>query len=194
MRFNNKMAWGPSSPRGLSVSDEEVARAKEGDAQAWAEIYEEYYDRLFRYFRSRLSEREVAEDLAAQVFVKAMAALPAYRFRGAPFAAWLFRIAANLVVDHHRRAASRQRYLRNQPPPPPTNSLHEEVEAQMEREEVMAAVGQLTPAQQEVIRLRFAAGLSTAETAQALGKSLAAVKSLQHQALITLRQLLRGYE
>ena len=98
-------ALGAASPR---ADDPEVAlvrRAKDGDAQAFADLYECHLDQVFRYFYYRLGHREDAEDLTEQTFLRAWQAIGSYDYRGAPFAAWIFRIAHNLLVDHrHRRS------------------------------------------------------------------------------------------
>ncbi len=94
------------------------------------------------------------------------------------------------MIDHYRRKASQRRYLEQASDPDPLPSAEEVAVKAVEKQEVHRAVAQLTPAQQEVINLRFSAELSTAETAQAMKKSLAAVKALQHSALVNLRKIM----
>lgn len=174
---------------------EQVARAQRGDPDAWAELYQRYHTPIYRYLLVRLERVPEAEDLAAQVFLKAMESISRYRWRGVPFSAWLFRIAQNLLIDLQRRATTRQRYLmeawRTNPPPP---SPEDEAISSLERQELARTIVQLTPAQREVVQLRFAGGLSTAEVAAAMGKSIPAVKALQHSALVNLRKILRRDE
>ncbi len=167
-----------------------VTRARQGESQAWAEIYEEFFDRIYRFIFFKINSEEEAEDLSSRVFLKAIESVGSFRWRGAPLSAWLFRIASNLVIDHYRRKASQRRYLEQASEPDPLPSAEEVAVKAVEKEEVHRAVAQLTPTQQEVINLRFSAGLSTAETAQAMKKSLAAVKALQHSALVNLRKIM----
>ena len=84
-----------------------VLGAREGDLTAFGEIYEAYFSRVFRYIFTRIGNRAEAEDLAGDVFLKALQAIGSYK-PTAPFSAWLFRIAPNLVVDHLRRRSRRQ--------------------------------------------------------------------------------------
>lgn len=108
------------------------------------------------------------------------------------FAPWLFRIARNQAIDSQRRKGSEQKFLSNPPPPPEEKDPEALVEEKARLEEVLGHLPRLTPAQQEVIKLRFAAELSIQEVAQVLGKSPGAIKALQHAAIEALRQRL-GY-
>ncbi len=191
MRSYIRMVWEISLAKGLALSEQDlITRARRGESQAWAEIYEEFFNKIYRFIFFKIGSQEEAEDLSSRVFLKAIESLGSFRWRGVPFSAWLFRIARNLVIDHHRRAASQRRYLEQASDPDPLPSAEEEAIKAVQHEEVRRAVAQLTPAQQEVINLRFGAELSTAETAQAMKKSLVAVKALQHSALVNLRKIM----
>lgn len=173
-----------------------VLEAQKGDLGAFGRVYDAYFDRVFRYVFARIGHRAEAEDLAADVFVKALQAIGSYSPRGAPFSAWLFRIAHNLVVDHLRRRARRpteeldERLPLTGPPP------DEQVAQILTMDHVRDAMKDITDAQQRVIALRFAADLSIAETAQIMGKSEGAIKALQHSAVQALRRRLKhhGYQ
>ena len=191
MRSYIRMVWEISLAKGLALSEPNlIARARQGESQAWAEIYEAFFGKIYRFIFFKIGSQEEAEDLSSRVFLKAIESVGSFRWRGVPLSAWLFRIASNLVIDHHRRAASQRRYIEQAPEPDPLPSAEEEAVKAVERDEVRRAVAQLTTAQQEVINLRFGAELSTAETAQAMKKSLAAVKALQHSALGNLRKIM----
>ena len=136
------------------------------------------------------------KDLAADVFLKAFEKLGTFKAKGVPFAAWLFRIAHNMVVDHLRRRSRR-----------PTTTLHENlpltqeapddlVELGLTLEDVSAAMRELTDSQRQVIALRFGGSLSIAETADAMKKKEGAIKALQHSAIRALRRNLNklGHE
>ncbi len=176
------------------MQDEEglVSRAKNGDREAWARLYEENFDRIYRFLAARSEGAMEAEDMTEQVFLKAYQSLDSFRWRGVGFAPWLFRIARNQAIDRHRRKGLEQKFLSNPPPPPGEKDLEALVEEKAMLEEVLGHLPRLTLAQQEVIKLRFAAELSIQEVAQVLGKSPGAIKALQHAAIEALRQRL-GY-
>ena len=157
------------------------------DRQAFAPLYRRYLDPVYRYCYRRLGTREVAEDATSQVFLKALAALSGYR--GASFRAWLFAIAHNVVVDVARRRASAPLAeagdLADGAPTP------EEVAVAADEHRTLRALLASLPAdQRSVVELRLA-GLTGAEVALALGRSLGAVKMLQFRAMARLRAGLR---
>ena len=173
-----------------------ISAAQRGDPKAYDQLYNLYSDKLFRYLYLRLGEREPAEDLMAEVFVRLIRMLPRYRIYStrpvAAFSAWLYRIAANLLTDHRRRQRFRrhadlddQSDLAADDPSP-----HQRAEAAEAATDVWAAVCQLGAEQQAVILYRFAEQCSLVEVADLMGKSMGAVKALQHRALANLRQLL----
>jgi RNA polymerase sigma-70 factor (ECF subfamily) len=183
---------GVQTLREFSVRDEQalIRRAQDGDKEAFADLYESYFDKIYRYLTLKTGSRAEAEDMTQQVFIRAYRSIRSFKWKGAPFSAWLFRIAHNLMVDFFRRQAKR-----------PTVPLDESLvaggddplktaELRFDVERVAAASMQQTDAQREVISQRFAGGLAIAEVAQAMGKSQGAVKALQHSAIAALRRLL----
>jgi RNA polymerase sigma-70 factor (ECF subfamily) len=174
------------------VQDEQglVQRAQQGDKEAFAQLYEVHFDKIYRYVILKVGNKAEAEDMTQQVFVRAFESIKSFRWKGVPFSAWLYRIARNLVIDHIRRAKKR-------PTVPLEESLvvgdsepHTEVERKLDIERMVSATRQLTEAQREVISLRFAAGLPIAQVAKTMGKSEGAVKALQHSAIAALRRML----
>lgn len=165
-----------------------VRCAQAGDQDAFACIYQEYFQRVYRYTRVRLGSSADAEDLTEQVFVNMIQSLPGFKWRGVPFSAWVFRIARNLIIDHLRRAAKNKSISLDERVPGTETDPQDILQQILTREELIVAINKLTQAQREVIALRFVAELSTIETAQAMGKSLVAVKALQHSALAALRK------
>jgi len=167
-----------------------IERAQAYETRAFAEIYERYYQGIYNFIYYRVSEEPLAEDLTAEVFLKAMEAIQSFTFRGIPFSAWLYRIANNLVID----------YFRRQPKLPPVeleemqiateDSPGDAVEFGMTQRELQRALSCLTEEQQQVIILKFVDGLSNEEVAQILGKTEGAIKSLQHRALASLGRIL----
>lgn len=167
-----------------------VQRAQQRDAEAFAELYEAYFDKIYRYICLKLSNQTEAEDMTQQVFIKVLHSISAYKCKGTPFSAWLFRIAHNQVVDYYRKQSKRVTVPIDGLAVAATDDPQRVVERKIEVERVMRAAEQLTQTQQEVISLRFAAELSIAEVAKIMGKSEGAIKALQHSAVIALRKAL----
>lgn len=169
-----------------------VDRARSGDQQALADIYDWYMPRIYRYAVARCGNTAEAEDLTEEVFLKMLGAIGDFRWRDVPFSSWMFRIAHNVVATHFRRAAQRggttSEIPEDMPDARPDMALA--VEEQITIEEVRRATALLPEAQREVIELRFAVGLSIADTAKALGKREGNVKALQHKAVGKLQKLL----
>jgi len=159
-----------------------VERAQQ-DPRRFADLYAAHFDRVYAFVARRVPGRLDAQDLTSEVFQQALANLARYEWRGVPFAAWLYRIAANAVADHHARIA-RARSLPEAPDPGGPG----DVEDAERRASLYRAVRGLPPDQRQVIELRFAEGRSVAEIAAALGRSEGAVKQLQFRAIKALRQ------
>jgi len=145
-----------------------LLEAKEAEL---AGLFNEYYGRLAGYALSHTGNHAASEDIAGEVFLRALKALPKYRDRGLPMGAWLFRIANNLVVDHFRQKSRRAEVSMEVETGEPELSPTDRLERNEELERVAAAMKHLSPAQQEVIRLRLIAGLSSKEAAAVMGKS-----------------------
>jgi RNA polymerase sigma-70 factor, ECF subfamily len=172
---------------------EVVARAPRGEAEAAGLLYEAHQAAIFRYLWLRLGERETAEDLTGEVFIRMLKALPRYRPSATPFRAWLYRIARNLAIDHGRLAASRAPALALDDAPVGhnlANDLAHQVDQRLSLEALRAALAGLEDGQREVVTLRFLAGLSLRETAEVVNKTEAAVKALQHRGLAALNHCL----
>ena len=167
-----------------------VSRAQGGQREAFGLLYEEYEGRVYRYVFARTRQVEQAEDLTQEVFVRAFDGIRSYRDRGMPFSGWLFRIAHNLVIDHYRWLAKHRSIELADVQTTSVDDPVAEVEKKAEIERILEAVPNLTPGQREVISLRFGAGLHLAEAAAVMGKSIGAVKMLQHQAVTRLKRIL----
>ncbi len=165
-----------------------IRRAQRHDADAFTELYRRHVDRIFRYVLLRVGDELSAEDLTSEVFVRALESLDAYEDRGAPFAAWLYRIANARVIDHWRSARRADVSLDNGQDDVPVDMPATDVIAHRTLAETLA---RLTSEQQEVIILRFVEGYSTAEIAQLTRRTEGAVKSLQHRALASLARLMK---
>jgi RNA polymerase sigma-70 factor (ECF subfamily) len=151
-------------------------------------LYEQYYDSIVRYIFIRINDQSEAENLGGDVFLKALQSLDSYRGRTEQMRGWLFKIAHNLVVDYLRKMSKRKAVSLSDVEIRDRVSTEETVEAKLEVERLSNALKQLTPAQREVIGLRFFAGLSSAEVSRILGKSSGAVREMQRAAVETLRK------
>ena len=155
-----------------------------------ASLYEEYYDKIAHYAYTHIGDRSEAENIAGEVFLKALESLKSYRERGIPMQAWLFRIAHNLVVDHLRKVAKRKTVSIDTVEIAGDIDPVTAVEKSIEIERLIKAMDQLTQQQKEVLRLRFFGELTSKETGSILRKSDGAVREMQRTAIEKLRKLL----
>jgi RNA polymerase sigma-70 factor (ECF subfamily) len=178
-----------------SARDDEarlVGRAKRGDKQAIGELYRRHVDIIYRYVYARVQNAVVAEDLTAQVFLRALEGLPNYEPAGKPLLAWLYRIARARTVDHWRQQQRSQQVPLDDTLAAGDFRPEEFVEAESEWLLAIDLLAQLTDDQQYVIFLRFLGDMSLQEVAETLGKTVGATKALQHRALVSLTRLLEG--
>jgi RNA polymerase sigma-70 factor (ECF subfamily) len=174
------------------VQNEEslVRRAQQRDQEAFAQLYEENFDKIYRYVVLRIGNKTEAEDMTQQVFLNAIKSISSFKWKGVPFSAWLFRIAHNQVVDYLRKKAKQATTILDQSLASSNLSPELVAEQSLDIERLLAATERLTPAQREVISLRFAGELSIAQVAKVMGKREGAVKALQHSAVVALRKAL----
>jgi len=181
----------------VSTEEQLIKQAQEGDSQALSRLYEDNFARVYRYVYVRLGSTAEAEDVAQQVFLKVIDSIRSYRWKGAPFIAWLLRIAHNQVIDYYRKNSKVKTVSIEDAEHEPAMEAHAEdpseiAETQIEIQRMTKALEKLPPAQREVVALRFTAGLSIAESAQVLGKSEGTIKALQFNAVASLRRILYG--
>ena len=166
--------------------------AKRGDQKAFAQLYEEHFDRIYRYVVLRIGDRIEAEDMTQQVFLNALQSISSFKWKGIPFAAWLFRIAHNQVVDHLRKKTKQPAVSLDESSVSSDSNPQLIAEHSLDIEQLLLATKRLTEAQREVISLRFTSGLSIAQVSEIMSKSQGAVKALQHSAIVALRKALLG--
>jgi RNA polymerase sigma-70 factor (ECF subfamily) len=170
-----------------------VQAAQGGDLESIGELYDTHINQVYRYALARLGNVQDAEDVVSEIFYKMLNGLPNYQWRKVPFAAWLMRIAHNEVVSFTRRNGRRANDT-ELPEDILDRGNHtdpaENAERQLALEDLRSAVELLPEAQREVIILRFASGLSVADTAKALGKQENNVKVLQHKGMQRLQLLM----
>ena len=166
-----------------------VARGQQGDRDALEELYLIHFDRIYSYLHVSVGNRHDAEDLTTQTFLKMLEKIGTFKWRSAPFSAWLFRIAHNLAMDHFR---SRRRWQPEEevPEPPGEEEPSAELTAMetIGRESMLKLIERLSPEQQQVLTLKFVFNLPNAEVAAILDKTEGAIKSLQHRALVSLQK------
>ena len=168
-----------------------LIEAAQQDPSRFAELYELHFARVYAYIARRVGERSATEELTSHVFQQALANLEKFKWRGAPFAAWLFRIAANSIADRAQRLSretARQSFIH-----PSDSAIDSKADAGTDLEQVETVaqiyklVDELPWDQRHVIRLRFAEEKTIREIAQQLSRSEGAIKQLQFRALQTLR-------
>jgi len=181
------------------VQDVRIASAEEatlvdqaivGDREAFGELYERYVRRVYTYLFYMAKDVDVAEELTAETFLQALAAIHRYQRRGVPYVAWLLPIAHNLQLNLNGRRAQRSVPLVHEDQEGVMGSPESSFEHKANGERLMQAVQTLNADQRQVIILRFIDGLSCADTARVLRKSVEAVRTAQCRALRTLRQRL----
>jgi len=168
-----------------------IRRAQQGDPHAVSWLYERFQPSIFRYLYYRLGERQAAEDLTSEVFLRMLRSLPQFQLREVPFQAWLFQIARNLAADHFRRAGRHEELHEAFAAPDSTPEL---AERSLTHESLRQAIARLGDEQREVVVLRFVLALSIGEAAQMLQKSEDAIKGLQRRGLQALRHFLNDVE
>jgi RNA polymerase sigma-70 factor (ECF subfamily) len=189
----NETAGTAALSRGVSSQEltRLVERAQQGNRDALEDLYLIHFDRIYSYLHMSVGNRHDAEDLTTQVFVKMLESIGKFRWRSAPFSAWLFRIAHNLAMDHFR-ANKRWQPEEEVPEPDPGEGSAAEEEAlqSIGRQSMLQLIEKLSNEQQQVLTLKFVFNFSNAEAATILDKTEGAIKSLQHRALASLQRQL----
>lgn len=165
-----------------------VCRACRGDSEAFGRLYDLHLDAVYRYVYYKVSNVTEAEDLTAQIFLKAWEAMPRYQWREIPFSHWLMRLARNAVIDHYRTSRNHGELdegMMSHEPDPQGEYLRGE-----ELQQLALALRKLPEEQRSVLLLRFVEEMDYAQVAEILGKSQGALRVIQHRALAALRRLM----
>jgi RNA polymerase sigma-70 factor, ECF subfamily len=174
-----------------ALVQELVARAQQGDQDAYATLYNTYSKKIHSYLRYHLNNRaDVAEDLAADVFLKAMEKINSYQFNGVPFSAWLYRIAHNHLIDYLRAQPKKQGVSLDECVGVDDPSAERSLDQTLTQQQLSGAFEGLTGEQRQVIVYRFLQDKSIADTARLMEKNEDAVKQLQVRALRNMRKVL----
>jgi RNA polymerase sigma-70 factor (ECF subfamily) len=176
------------------VDDERllVERAIGRDAEAFGELYDMHVVRVYRHIYYLVNSVSEAEDLTAQTFLQAWEAVDRYEDRGVPFVSWLLRIAHNLAISHLRSRREGNQLHEGLMDQDSLRNPEKVTERQADEERVRQAVLRLGHEQRQVIILRFVEELEYPEVADIVGKSVAAVRVIQHRALCALRKLMKA--
>jgi RNA polymerase sigma-70 factor (ECF subfamily) len=174
--------------------EEILARASNGDRDAFGELYEKYITRIYNYVYYRTGNVHDAEDLTARVFHRALHHIHKYTNRGLPFSAWLYRIAHNLIANWHRDRNRHQEIPLDDDSVIRIKGDHPEstMMKSMETETLLRLVRHLPSERQSLLVLKFVEHMSNAEIGKIMGRSEGAVKSLYHRTLLSLRDELEG--
>ena len=169
-----------------------VGRAVARDQRAFAELYDLYLDRIYRYVYYRIGNRADAEDLTEQVFLQAWAAIERFHWQGKPFVAWLYTLAHNVVVDWRRRRSRPCHSLDDADNPIDLESASaaESMSQWIDADLLAHAISGLTHDQQQVITLKFLDGFDTRRIAEIMDKHEGTIRALQLRALQSLRRQL----
>lgn len=173
-----------------------VERAQAGEAEAFGLIYDRYVDTVFRFVYFRVGNRQLAEDLTSDTFLRALKRIGSFTWQGRDLGAWLVTIARNLVADHFKSGRYRLEVTTgdvldaDREDRGPEGSPEAAVVEHITNVALLTAVKKLNPEQQECIVLRFLQGFSVAETARAMRKNEGAIKALQYRAVRALARLL----
>ena len=175
------------------MQDEErlVELAQKRDAEAFGQLYDEHFDRIYRYLLLKTSVQAEAEDLTQQVFLKAWDAIDSYKAKGMPFSSWLYRIAHNLVANWHRDHSRRQIVSLDRlviVGPQGDDGPFQQVAQGERRDALLEAIRRLPADRQQLLILKFVERMPNAQIGQTMGRSEGAIKSLYHRTLVALRQ------
>jgi RNA polymerase sigma-70 factor, ECF subfamily len=171
-----------------------VDLAREGDTEAFGQLYDHYVSGVFRFIYYRVGSRQLAEDLTSETFVRGLRAIQRFNWQGKDFGAWLTTIARNLITDHFKSSRSRLEIVSDDVPEgrSTTSSPEDDVLALISNEMLFEAVNSLPPEQRDCVLMRFIQGMSIAETAAALKRSEGAIKQLQLRAVRSLAKRVPG--
>jgi RNA polymerase sigma-70 factor (ECF subfamily) len=164
------------------------------DREAFGRLYELYVDRIYNYVYYRTGNSHDAEDLTARIFYRAIRHIGNYQDQGAPFAAWLYRIARNMIANWYRDNKSdrllplESATLRGDGDGPETA-----IELMEDRDALLAAIRELPPERQELLILKFVERMPNAEIGQIMGRTEGAVKLLYYRTLQSLRKEMVGW-
>jgi RNA polymerase sigma-70 factor (ECF subfamily) len=185
---------GPLVGREMLADESGLIERAKTDPEAFGILYERYVNKVYSYIYYRVGNHHDAEDLTARTFHRALDHIDRYVQRGAPFSAWLYRIAHNLVANWHRDHSRRKVVsLEDVNLSPPLREGPQHLAEQKEEEnELLSAVRQLPADRQQLLVLKFVEEMSNIQIGLVMGRSEGAIKSLYHRTLLSLREMLEA--
>jgi len=169
-----------------------IEAAKAGNAQAFGILYDAYLPPIYRFIYLKVGRKETAEDLTHEVFLSAWQNLKSYAHRGFPFSTWLYKISRNRVIDHYRTshpavtlAEEMEEYIEL------VNAPTDEIDRSLTMETIMSAIEKLPEEHQTILIMRFVDDAEPSEIAEVVGKSVGAVRVMQHRALQEVKNILK---
>ncbi|MBT4384706.1 sigma-70 family RNA polymerase sigma factor [Candidatus Peregrinibacteria bacterium] len=177
-----------STPGNISDIDIDalILSAQEGDKDAYGQVYDHFFEKIYRYVHFRVVPKEV-EDIVENVFIKSWVNLEKYEKRDVSFGAWLFRIAHNAVIDHRRAHRSILPIDPSMADKTVGNAPQKRTERSLMAEKIREEVDKLREPYKQVITLKFLSGLSNSEIAEILGQTEGNIRVLQFRALKELK-------
>jgi RNA polymerase sigma-70 factor (ECF subfamily) len=174
-----------------------IKRIQKGDAEAFGQLYDRFHGPVYSYVLRQVGRPADAEDITSTVFVYVLEKIDGFTWRGAGFAAWLFRIARNDVLDYFRRQGTGAREIAfpDEMLERPSGVLVEDqAETASDEQRLLVAIAQLSEEQRQVVLLKLMLNFSNKQVGEVLGKTEGAVKALTHRALLALRKELEKQE
>jgi RNA polymerase sigma-70 factor, ECF subfamily len=175
----------------MAIEEAALVQQAKADPEAFGRLYDRYVAEIYRFVHARLPNAAAAEDVTANVFLKALRGIPRYQDRGRPLSCWLYRIAERAVADYYRHEPQVRELMEHLPVMGP--GVEERAIERVEAEGIWTLVRKLPPQQRQAMQLRFGDDLSAREAAAIMGKTEAAVKLLVYRAVGRLRSQLAGY-
>ncbi|PIR98310.1 MAG: hypothetical protein COT88_02235 [Candidatus Colwellbacteria bacterium CG10_big_fil_rev_8_21_14_0_10_41_28] len=169
-----------------------VEEAKQGNPEAFGQLYDHYLPKIYRFVLIKVAYREQAEDITQQTFFKAWRSMKRYQSKGYPFGSWLYRIARNSVIDHYRKTKEEVDIENvSEEILGVDNTLSQNLDSKFEWETILKSIKSLNDIEQDVLIMRFVEDMQHSEVARVVDKSENAVKVIQHRAIKKLEERLK---
>jgi RNA polymerase sigma-70 factor (ECF subfamily) len=170
-----------------------ISKAKQGEAGAFGEIYDNFAQRIFKYVRIKVQNRQEAEDILQEIFIKAYKGLGSLSMENLNFSAWLYKVAGNTINDYFRKIYRRPEILSIDESFDLSDgkSLEKEIVEKSDLDTARKAFKKLPPLYKQVLELRFLQDMSLNEVAKILNKSNLSVRLVQYRALKKVKLILK---
>ncbi len=169
-----------------------VIQAKEGNEAAFSQLYDVYFDKIFKFIYFRVNHKEIAEDLTEQVFTRSWTRIASVQAES--FGGWLYSIAKNALIDHYRSKKQTVDLEEVENILESDDNLSESANTVIERQLFLLLLKKLTPEQQIVIKLKFIEDLENSEIAELISKSEGSIRVIQHRAITKLQELIKEHK